>query len=76
MSNCRGCGAVLEPTESEVNHGVDRRDRLLLPASAELARYGPCARHATDHSRNALVGMDSDSAPLPRAYPQDASAET
>jgi hypothetical protein len=54
---------------------INRCDSLLLPAPPEFARHGPRARHAPDHSGNTLVGLDSNSTIVPRAYPQNASTE-
>ena len=54
---------------------LDRRNRLLRPTSTEYARHASCTCNSPDRSRDALVGMDTNSPLLPRGYPQDAPEE-
>jgi len=43
MSNCRGCGTVLDPTESEVNQGVNEILEASLKDAVKHAEICPPA---------------------------------
>jgi hypothetical protein len=46
MSNCRGCSTVLDPTESEVNQGVNEILEASLQDAIEHREICPLCGHS------------------------------
>ncbi len=61
MSNCRGCGTVLEPTESEVNHGVDEILGASLQDAVKHGEICPLCGHSkaepVSHRKSVQFGL-------------------
>src|SRR5262249_40633936 len=53
---------------------LDCRDHILHRSFSEHAGHAPCPYHLADRTRNALVGLDRDSALFSGSHPQDVAA--
>src|SRR5579862_7267948 len=61
MSNCRGCGTVLDPTQSEVNQGVDEILEASLKDATKHGEICPLCGHSKaqpiSHRKSVQFGL-------------------